>query len=149
MEIDPALARLAGTFLGTEHMHPSPWMPEGATARGLSRCRPALSGRAVVLDYEQTLDGRTTFEGHGIYTPGPEPGTVVLHWFDSHGSGPERFEGAWQGDRLVLQSRNALGHARMTHDHSVPTELRSTMEMSPDGTTWSTLFDGHYQRQDP
>ena len=140
------LERLTGNWEGTETMHPSQWDPKGGTATGTNRVRMTLGGFAAIVDYEQTRDGQVTFSGHGVYTYDAEANEVVLHWFDCMGSPPEIFRGTFDGNRLTVTSRNQMGFARLIYDHSEPDVLSSTMEMSPDGTTWATLFDGTYRR---
>lgn len=141
------LEKLAGTWQGTETMHPSQWDPKGGTATGTSRVRMALGGFAAIVDYEQARDGHVTFSGHGVYTYDGEANEIVLHWFDCMGSPPEIFRGTFEGERLTVTSRNQMGFARLIYDHSEPGVLVSSMEMSPDGTTWATLFDGTYRRK--
>ena len=142
------LEKLAGIWNGKETMHPSPWDPKGGEAEGTTLARLALDGFAVIADYEQSRGGKPTFSGHGVYTWDAAAGQVVLHWFDCMGQGSEEFRGSWDGDRLRLESRNPMGFARMTHDYSRAGTLTSRMEMSPDGETWTPLFDGRYQRKD-
>lgn len=142
------LEKLAGTWKGTETMHPSPWDPAGGEALGITRARVALNGFAVIVDYEQSREGKSTFQGHGVYTWDPQAGEVVLHWFDCMGQGTEEFRGAWDGDRLQLESRNPMGFARMSYDFSRAGRLVSRMEMSQDGQGWAALFDGSYERAD-
>lgn len=139
---------LAGTWTGKETMHPSPWDPNGGEAEGTTRGRVALEGFAVVVDYEQSRGGARTFEGHGVYTWDARAKEVVLHWFDSMGQGVEEFRGGWEGDRLQLTSRNAMGFARLSYDFSESGVIGSRMEMSQDGESWSSLFDGSYARKD-
>ena len=38
-------------------------------------------------------------------------------------------------------------HARLTYGLAEPQRLTSTMEMSQDGVSWTTLFDGSYERR--
>ena len=143
------LERLAGIWRGKENMHPSQWMPDGCVADGETRSRVALDGFAVVCDYEQSIGGQATFRGHGVYTIDGKNGDVVLHWFDTMGGQHEEFRGGWQGDKLVLQSKSPMmGHMRMTYDLGKAGELGSSMENSQDGSSWSTMFDGVYTRQD-
>lgn len=142
------LHKLAGIWKGTEMMYPSPWDPKGGEAEGVSRSRVALGGFAVIADYEQSRDGQVTFEGHSVTTWDAQANQVVLLWFDSMGQGAEEFRGTWDGDVLTVASKSPMGHARLTHDHSEPGVLSTTMEMSPDGEDWSSLFDGTYRRED-
>ncbi len=142
------LEKLAGIWNGKEKMHPSPWDPAGGEAQGTTRGRVALDGFAVIADYEQSRGGKPSFAGHGVYTWDASAKQVVMHWFDSMGQGAEEFRGTWKGDRLELQSKNPMGLARMSYDFSKPGALTSRMEMSQDGKSWTTFFDGTYQRKD-
>lgn len=142
------LEKLAGHWAGTEKMHPSPWDPKGGEAKGTTKARVGLDGFAVIIDYEQSRGGTCTFKGHGVYTWDAASKQVVMHWFDCMGQGVEEFRGAWNGDRLRLESRNKTGFARMDYDFSKPGKMTSSMQMSQDGKSWSTLFDGKYERQD-
>lgn len=142
------LEKLAGRWKGTETMYPSPWDPNGGEALGVTEGRVALGGFVVIVDYEQSRDGNTTFEGHGVYTWDADSKEVILHWFDSMGQARDEFRGGWDGDQLTLTSTNAMGHHRMTWDFSKPGTLLSAMEVSQDGKTWSRLFDGSYSLQE-
>lgn len=142
------LAKLAGIWKGDETMYPSQWDPKGGKAEASTRARVALNGFAVVGDYEQMRDGKRTFEGHGIYTFDARQKQVVLHWFDSMGHGREEFRGGWKGDVLTLTSKTPMGHARLIYDCSTAGMMRSSMEMSPDGSNWSKFFDANYKRAD-
>ena len=55
------LEKLAGIWKGTETLFPSPWDPKGGQAEGTTRGRVCLSGFAVVIDYEQSRGGKTTW----------------------------------------------------------------------------------------
>ncbi len=144
------LARLAGQWAGEEKMFPSEWDPKGGVAVGRTSARVALGEFAVVSDYEQERDGRTTFIGHGVWTvdPSDQENECVLYWFDSIGMGLEAFRGGWEGDILTVQSRNAMGHARLTYDLSESGLIRTRMETSQDGDGWETMFEGEYRRED-
>lgn len=139
------LHKLAGNWTGTETMHPSPWDPKGGTAEATTRARVDLDGFVVVVDYEQRRGGQRTFAGHGVYTWDAHGKQVVLHWWDTMGQGVEEFCGAWTGDRLTLQSKSPMGHARLTYDYSKAGAMTSRMEMSQDSKTWTAMFDGSYR----
>ena len=141
------LEKFAGIWKGTETMHPSPWDPKGGEAQGITRARVALDGFAVIGDYEQTRQGKVTYQGHSIYTWDAKAKQVVLHWFDSMGQPVDEFRGAWDGDRIVLQSKNPMGQWRMSYDLSKPGVMTSKMETSADGKAWSAMFDGKYKRE--
>jgi len=144
-----ALERLTGTWRGTETMHPSEWNPKGSTAEGVTTSRRALGGFGVVTDYTQSIDGRVTFSGHGVYTIDQKTRDVVLYWFDSLGMGCEEFRGGWQGDALVLESRSPMmGRMRLRYELKPDGTLGSSMARSDDGVSWTRMFDGVYRRHD-
>ena len=142
------LERLAGIWKGKDKLHPSPWDPKGGVAEGFQRGRVSLDGFAVVIDYEQSRDGKKSFAGHGVYTLDPKSKQVVLHWFDTMGQGAEEFRGSWKGEVLTLESKTAMGHARLSYDCSRAGALTSRMEMSQDGKSWAPMLDSTYQRAD-
>jgi hypothetical protein len=107
----------------------------------------ALGGFALVSDYEQQRDGKTTFSGHGAYTYDPEQQIYTLYWLDSTGSRPEVFTGTFTGDVLTLGHAGPPMHVRLTWDLTMMGRLASKMEMSEDGVTWNTLFDAEYRRR--
>ncbi|MCA8952447.1 MAG: DUF1579 family protein [Planctomycetes bacterium] len=142
------LALLAGTWKGTETMHPSQWAPDGMTAEAVTTSRVGLTGFVVITDYEQRVGGQATFVGHGVYTIDPKQGGVLLYWFDSMGGTCEEFRGNWQGDVLTLTSDTSpMGHMRLTYDFSQAGKLASAMDTSPDGQQWSRMFDGVYSKE--
>jgi len=143
------LEKLAGHWEGEETMHPSQWDPKGGIAIGRTTSRVALNGFALISDYEQERDGIITFTGHAVYTFRPKDELYALHWFDCLGTPPEIFEGRFDGDILTMAHGGPGMHARMTYDLSDPRQMVSQMEMSQDGATWNTLFDGRYERKDP
>jgi hypothetical protein len=140
------LADLEGHWEGAETMHPSQWDPQGGTAIGRTRSRMALSGFALITDYEQEREGTVTFTGHGVWSVEPKEEIYTLHWFDCTGSPPEAFTGRFEGNRLTVAHGGPGMHARLTYDFPEPGVLLSKMEMSTDGTAWTTLFDGRYER---
>lgn len=140
------LEKLAGSWEGEETMHPSQWDPKGGSATGRTTSRLALSGFALITDYEQERDGVVTYAGHGVYTFDPGEERYTLNWFDSMGSPPEIFVGRFEDEILTVAHGGPGMHARLTHDLTDPENLLSKMEMSEDGATWNTLFDGSYRR---
>jgi hypothetical protein len=140
------LERLAGAWKGTETMQPSPWAPTGSQAEGRIQNRVALDGFALVGEYEQWKDGVAVFKGHGVTIWNPADECYEMYWYDSMGQPPEVFRGTWGGDSLPLISKNARGWARMTYTFPKPDRMVSRMEMSTDGKTWTTFFDGIYDK---
>lgn len=143
------MERLAGSWEGEETMHPSQWDPQGGTAVGRTMNRLALGGFALINDYEQERDGVTTFTGHGVMTFDPKQKLYALHWFDCMGSPPEVFTGGFEGDLLTLAHGGPGMHAILTYDLSKAGQMRTKMEMSRDGATWNTLFEGRYSARRP
>ncbi|MCB2204581.1 DUF1579 domain-containing protein [bacterium] len=141
------LELLAGEWHGEEHMHPSEWDPAGGTAQGINITRLALGGLAAINDYVQKKDGKTTFEGHGIYSYNPEEDLYTMYWLDSIGSPPEIFTGRFVEKVLTMTSRNPNMQVRLRWDMTDPGRMLSSMEMSQDGKQWKQLFDAVYTRK--
>jgi uncharacterized protein YodC (DUF2158 family) len=143
------LQQLAGNWEGEERMYPSQWDPKGGTAVARMKSRLSLNGFVLISDYEQERDGTVTFSGHSVFSFNPADGFYTLHWFDCMGSPAEIFLGRFDGDVLTLSHGGPGMHARMTYDLSNSAHMLSRMEMSKDGKTWMTLFDGRYERVSP
>jgi Protein of unknown function (DUF1579) len=140
------LEKIAGQWEGEEKMYPSPWDPKGGTAVGRIKSRVALSGFALINDYEQEREGAITFSGHGVFTFNPKEELYTLTWFDCMGSPPEVFKGRFEGEVLTVAHGGPGMHARLTYDLSVAGQLATSMEMSPDGSAWNRFFDGRFKR---
>ena len=151
-EAHETMARLAGSWSGTELMHPSPWVPEEVRADGRTDGRVALGGFAVIVDYKQERDGQVTFTGHGVYTYSAAERCYVLYWFDSMGGPPNLFKGDFEGDVLTLVSDESCQDgprlSRLVYDLSKPGVLESRMEVSQDGTAWKVFMEATYTRED-
>jgi hypothetical protein len=132
--------------VGEEKMPPSQWDPKGGIAAGRTKSWLALNGFALISDYEQERDGVITFTGHGVWSFDPKHDLYSLHWFDCMGSPPEVFLGRFDGDRLTVAHGGPGMHARLTYDLADLKRMLSKMEMSQDGITWKTLFEGGYKR---
>ena len=142
------LERMAGDWVGTETMHPSPWDPKGSLADGRTQVRLALGGFAALVEYSQSREGVVSFEGHGVYEVDAATGDVLLHWFDSMGTGRDEFRGRFEGDLLTCTAHNRMGHWRSTNNYSNPNVLHTRMESSQDGESWTTLFEGEYHKRE-
>jgi uncharacterized protein YodC (DUF2158 family) len=141
------LERLAGDWTGEETMYPSPWDPKGGTASATIKSQVRLNGFACIGEYEQTRHGVTTFVGHSVFTYDPQADVYTLHWFDGLGTRPEVFTGKRSGESLTVAHGGPGMHARLTYDVTDPAALKSKMEMSKDGVSWQTFFDGRYRRR--
>ena len=141
------LEKIAGQWEGEETMHPSPWDPQGGKATGRIKSRVALSGFALINDYEQERDGKVTFTGHGVFTFDPQEDLYTLTWFDCMGVPPEVFKGRFDADVLKLAHGGPGMHVRLTYDVGEAACLKTSMEMSQDGKTWNRLFDARLKRR--
>jgi Protein of unknown function (DUF1579) len=140
------LEKIAGRWEGEEKMYPSPWDPKGGSAIGRINSRIALNGFALINDYEQERDGAISFTGHGVFTYDPKLDSYSLIWVDCMGAPPEIFKGSFDGDILHLAHGGPGMHVRLTYDLSEPGQLATSMEMSPDGSTWNRFFSGRLKR---
>jgi hypothetical protein len=143
------LHRLAGEWRGEDKMFPSQWEPEGAVAQAKHSNRISLEGFGLIDEFEQSRDGKTVFSGVGMWTIDPKDtkNECVLYWFDSLGMGIDVYRGGWKGDVLSVQSRNPMGHFKLTYDLSDPDEIKSRMDASADGKSWNGMFEGVYRRE--
>ncbi len=141
------LELFAGTWTGEETMFPSQWDPGGGKATGKSASKVSADGFVVAGDYEQSRSGQRTFAGHAVYSYDPAEKRYVLHWWDSMGMSVEVFYGRFEGQVITFESRNPMGHSKLVYDFSKPGEIKSRMEMSPDGKTYKPMMEGVYRRQ--
>jgi len=139
------LARMAGSWVCEETMHPSAWSPEASTSEGRSSTR-MLEGFFAVCDYEQVKDGSVTFRGHGVYGWDPVAAEYVMYWFDSMGGAGGVARGTYADGVLTFQSTSPMGHHR--YRYTFPDADRMTFQMahSEDGETWKPTMDSIYRR---
>ena len=140
------LEALAGTWKGEEKMYPSEWDPKGGVANATFNTRVVCDGFYVTGDYEQKRDGAVTYQAHMVAGIDPKSSEVVMHWYDSMGMGAEIFRGKFDGQSLTLSCKNSMGQHRVSYDFREKGTLRSKMETSQDGKTWTVLFDGVYRK---
>ncbi|HKB16916.1 MAG TPA: DUF1579 family protein [Planctomycetota bacterium] len=141
------LESLAGNWTGEEKMHPSPFEPKGSTATATLANRVACDGFWVVGDYEQRRGATVTFRGHAVFGFEPQTDQVLLHWFDPMGMGADVFRGKFEGKGMTLTCKNAMGTHRLSYDLSEAGTLRSRMETSQDGKTWTPMLEGVYHKK--
>jgi hypothetical protein len=141
------LERYAGKWQGKENMHPSAWCPTAMVAEGRMNNRVGLDGFVVIGDYEQLNGGQVCFSGHAVYTYDAKTDEYLLNWYDVMNPACEVFRGRPNGESISFVSVGQMGHHRLTHDFGTTGVMKSKMEMSKDGTSWTTLFDGTYSRQ--
>jgi len=143
------LEKLVGNWLGDEKISPSPFDPNGGPAVGHVQNRLALDGFAVIQDYEQQRDGKTSFRGHGVFCYDFRQQKYHMYWFDSMGMGPNDYCGTFEGDVLTLNytSQAGMGHGRAIFDLRENGMYKFRLEVSPDAKTWHTFLEGKYTRK--
>jgi len=141
------LEMMAGSWAGTERIHPAPWDPSGGTASARVENRLALGGQVLVHDYEQTRDGTAAFTGHGVLRWDEAAREYVFHWFDSLRTEPAEFRGGFEGGVLTLVRREPRGSARAVWDFAADgSGYRYRMDVSGDGERWTPYLEGEYSR---
>jgi len=142
-EAHSTLAKLKGTWSGEDTFSPSPIFPQGAVAQTTMVCRAALGGLAVICDYEQKMDGKTIFEGHGVFRYGADK--YFLHWFDSMGMPPTTYEGGFEDGVFTLDRDTPEGLFCLIYDVRKPGLMTFRMEITPSGADSRTMLDGRYR----
>ena len=138
------LETLAGDWTGQETMHLPQSDPKASVADARIVNRVACDGFWVVGDYEQRMGGAVSYSGHSVFGLDPTSGEVLLHWFDSTGTGIDVFRGTFEGARLSLTRKNAMGFFRLLWDFTEKGKLRS--RFSQDGVSWAARFEGAYEK---
>ncbi len=137
------LHKLAGSYVGDEVMYPSPWSPEKQNRKCTIQAR-SLDGFFVISDYEQTMDDKVTFRGHGVYSFDPQADEYKMYWFDSMGGAGGVASGFYEGNQLTFQNTSPMGHHRYRYTFEAD-HTRFEMAMSQDGEEWQTMMDGRYR----
>jgi len=142
------LKSLAGTWVGEEQLHPSPWDQKGGTALGRIDAKMDLDGFFLVSDYVQDRGGQCAYRGHGVFGWDEGSNCYTMHWFDSIGSPcTEPARGTWEGNRLVFQSKSSMGHGRFSYEFEGEGKYRFKIENSTDGKQWALFMEGKYTRK--
>jgi hypothetical protein len=134
-----------GTWRGTERMTRDPDAPLGVHAEAHSTSRLAAGGRVLVTDYTQTIDGDVSMEGVAVTTWDPAAGCYAMYWFDGRNP-PGRFVGDYEDGELVLEGEGHGMRLRHRTSRPDPDTMRTVSEVSPDGESWTVVFDGTNQR---
>jgi hypothetical protein len=141
------LAAFAGSWVGEEILHPSPWAPEKRTAVGRFENRIGVDGMYLITDYEEERDGKVVFRGHGVYGWDTRRERFTMFWFDSMGFSPHETLGTWEGETLAFTQRGDHGHARYVYEVKDADTYRFSIENSRDGETWTLVMEGIYKRR--
>lgn len=142
------LKAFAGTWVGEEKIHPSPWDAKGGSATSRFQTRVDLDGFFVTADYVQERGGQASYRGHGVFGYDPQQKVYTMHWFDSMGSGtPARVAGNWEGSRLTFEGKNPMGHFRYIYQFEGESRIAFSIENSQDGKSWSPFLESKFTRK--
>ena len=139
------LEPLVGRVRGEETMHPSPWDPQPSRALGETEGRLALDGFAIVQDYTQETNGAVTFRGHGVFAHDAASDEYVMHWWDSMGLPACEFRGAFDGNVLQLDAKQAQHPSRLRYELGAQ-GYRFAMEVQAEGK-WKPFIEAEYRRE--
>lgn len=141
------LAALAGAWTGDEGMATTRW-GHGGPAKGFISARIDLGGRALVQDYRQERDGKTSLQAHAVFVAGPEHDQCSLYWFDSYGFVPgSPAPGLWDGQRFTFVRSSPRGQTRHIYALEGADVFTLRLESSFDGgVSWERVMDGRYRR---
>jgi hypothetical protein len=141
------LAMFAGRWQGDEKLEPSPWDPKPGTATGHLESRLALGGFFVISDYHQERDGKTTYEGHGVYGYDPQERVYTMWWADSLGPMVGLAKGRFEGNTLAFSNQTPRGHGRYTYIFDGPERVTFRLEHSQDGKDWQLFLEARYRKR--
>ena len=145
-EVTGSLCRLAGRWLGRETLHsPAGTEPEGqAEGRFSNRI---FEGRYLVNEYEQSVDGKVVFRGHGIYGFDPGSKCYSMYWVDSNGTPPgSPLLGVFEENQLVFLKRGDGGTTRYAYRFDAENCFRFGLSVSADGQIFQPVLTGRYER---
>lgn len=147
--LDDALTHLAagvGTWEGEEHLPPSPWMPDGLTARGRTEARLGLGGRALISDSRQTVDDGAVLEEHTVITWDPASGQYLMHWYSGLRAHPTVLTGSHDPTGFRFSGPAAGGGQVRRFIRFGDDVMHVWIETSASGNEWTTTFEGVYRR---
>lgn len=149
-KVSPEMVRLtelfAGTWRGDETLYPSDWDPKGGPATGVWVVRPSVDGFCLLVDYEESRDGKVNYRGHGVHGRDAADGSFYAYWFDNIGMMPKAATKATlEGDRYSYEESSPMGKTRMTYTWKDGL-FTFTIERSKDGTSWAPMHEGTYRR---
>jgi len=142
------LRALAGSWIGEEKMHPSPWDPQGGPAAATIDSRMDLDGFHLISDYVQKRGGQVTYRGHGVFGYNAARKCYEMWWFDSMGMTPDgAASGKWEGDTLMFEHQTPMGFSRYTYTLKGEGRYAFGIQNSQDGKQWASFMDGTYTKK--
>jgi hypothetical protein len=142
------LHKLAGQWVGEEQIATTRW-GEGGPATAEIDARFDLGGKALVLDYHETRDGKPSLAVHAVFVAGPEHDQFQLFWFDSYGFVPSSpAQGLWDGSKLSFVRSSSRGQTRHVYVFKDDGGYSLALESSFDGgLSWELVMRGEYRRK--
>jgi hypothetical protein len=136
----------AGTWAGDETLYPSESDPKGGPATGRWTVKAGVDGFCLLVDYEESRDGKVSYRGHGVHGFDARDQCFYAYWFDNLGMMPARaVKATLDGDTYAYRESSPRGHTRMTYAWRGG-DFTFTIERSEDGERWSPMHDGRYRR---
>ncbi len=136
----------AGTWHGNEQLYPSKWDPKGGPATGRWTVKAGVDGFCLLVDYEESRDGRVDYRGHGVHSFDARDECFYVHWFDNLGVVPRSaVRATLDGETYSYRESSAAGHTPMTYAWN-DGDFTFTIERSEDGERWSPMHEGRYRR---
>lgn len=144
-DLEQRLRQSVGTWRGTERMTRDPADPLGVLAEARTEARLAASGCVLISEYTQTIEGETSMDGVAVTTWDPASGCYAMYWFDGRNP-PGRFVGDYENGELILEGEGHGMRLRHRTSRPGPDTMRTVSEVSPDGESWTVVFDGTNER---
>ena len=102
-EMEKLAKMMAGTWSGQEKHEPSPFLPAGATGKGLFKVSLGPGGHSLVEQYN-SRGALGKFTGHGMTYWDPKAKVFRGVWCDNFTPTCDASVGQWEGDNLVFLS---------------------------------------------
>ena len=97
----------AGTWRGDEKLYPSEWDLHGGPATGVWTVTPALDGFCLLVDYQESRDGKVAYRGHGVHGWDGQDACFYAYWFDNIGAMPKAaIKATFDPSNLFYVNRN-------------------------------------------
>lgn len=137
------LKALAGEFVSKETIHPMDGMPKGAEAASVTHSKMGLDGFALIQDYEQKIDGKIVFRGHGVMRYDTRSKKYELHWFDNMAGPVSVMRGDFKDNHLMLSGKDYDGRPmRLMYDLHKGGGYYFEVQMRNAARQWATVMEG-------
>lgn len=148
--VSSEMARLtelfAGTWRGDETLHPSESNPRGGVAEGVWVVRASADGFCLLVDYDESQDGRSVYKGHGVHAYDAEGACFYAYWFDNVGGLSRAGNRArFEHDRYTYEMPSSRGTSRFTYAWKDGV-FTFSIERKSDDATFVPMHEGTYRR---